>query len=85
MCQLVSVGQASVRCLAPYGRLLEIGKYDVLGGGALPMQPLDRNIAFEGIDLDRLLFDGAAADQARPAPASLSILRALCAAHMRAL
>ena len=55
-----------MRCLAPYGRLLEIGKYDVLGGGALPMAPLDRNIAFEGIDLDRLFFDGAAADQARP-------------------
>ncbi|KAK9826437.1 hypothetical protein WJX81_005723 [Elliptochloris bilobata] len=55
--------QASVRCLAPYGRLLELGKYDVLGGGALPMQPLDRNIAFEGIDLDRLFFDGAASEQ----------------------
>jgi len=52
-----------VRCLAPYGRLLEIGKYDVLGGGSLPMQPLDRNIAFEGIDLDRLFFDGTAAEQ----------------------
>lgn len=52
-----------MRCLAPYGRLLEIGKYDVLGGGSLPMQPLDRNIAFEGIDLDRLFFGGAAAEQ----------------------
>ena len=64
---IITVEQASVRCLAPYGRLLEIGKYDVLGGGTLPMQPLDRNIAFEGIDLDRLFFDGADADQARPA------------------
>ena len=52
-----------MRCLAPYGRLLEIGKVDVLGGGRLPMRPLDANIAFEGIDLDRLFFDGAAADQ----------------------
>jgi len=59
--------QASVRCLAPYGRLLEIGKADVLGGARLPMAPLDRNIAFEGIDLDRLFFDGAAAGQACPA------------------
>ena len=56
-----------MRCLAPYGRLLEIGKYDVLAGTALSMQPLDRNIAFEGIDLDRLFFDGAAAEQACPA------------------
>jgi len=31
------------------------------------MAPLDRNIAFEGIDLDRLFFDGAAAGQACPA------------------
>jgi hypothetical protein len=59
--------QASVRCLAPYGRLLEIGKADVLGGARLPMAPLDRNIAFEGIDLDRLFFDGVAAGQARRA------------------
>lgn len=49
--------QASVRCLANRGRLLEIGKYDILKGTPLSMRPLLRNIAFDGIDLDRVFND----------------------------
>ena len=49
--------QASVRCLGDRGRLLEIGKYDILKGAALSMRPLLRNIAFDGIDLDRVFND----------------------------
>ena len=49
--------QASVRCLANRGRLLEIGKYDILKGTNLSMRPLLRNIAFDGIDLDRVFND----------------------------
>ncbi|EIE22203.1 ketoacyl-synt-domain-containing protein [Coccomyxa subellipsoidea C-169] len=47
--------QATVRCLADGGRLLEIGKYDILQGTPLSMAPLMRNIAFEGVDLDRIV------------------------------
>lgn len=49
--------QASVRCLASKGRLLEIGKYDILKGTSLSMRPLLQNIAFDGIDLDRVFND----------------------------
>lgn len=49
--------QASVRCLGNKGRLLEIGKYDILKGTPLSMRPLLRNIAFDGIDLDRVFND----------------------------
>ncbi|KAK9916399.1 hypothetical protein WJX75_002178 [Coccomyxa subellipsoidea] len=50
--------QASVRCIASYGKLLEIGKYDILKGTGLSMRPLLRNIEFQGIDLDRVFNDG---------------------------
>ena len=53
------VGQATIRCLGSNGRLLEIGKYDILKGTPLSMRPLLNNIAFEGIDLDRILNDPA--------------------------
>lgn len=49
--------QASVRCLSDRGRLLEIGKYDILKGTPLSMRPLLRNIAYDGIDLDRVFND----------------------------
>ncbi|EIE23140.1 hypothetical protein COCSUDRAFT_47508 [Coccomyxa subellipsoidea C-169] len=49
--------QATVRCLADNGRLLEIGKYDILKGTPLSMRPMLRNVAFEGIDLDRITND----------------------------
>jgi fatty acid synthase len=47
-----------VRCIASYGKLLEIGKYDILKGTGLSMRPLLRNIEFQGIDLDRVFNDG---------------------------
>ena len=49
--------QASVRCLRKKGRLLEIGKYDILRGSTLSMRPLLQNIGFDGIDLDRVFND----------------------------
>lgn len=55
--EYASLGQATLRCLGSNGRLLEIGKYDILKGTPLSMRPLLRNIAFEGIDLDRILND----------------------------
>ena len=56
--------QATVRCIAPSGALLEIGKYDILKGTGLSMRPLDRNISFHGINLDSV-FQGHQAAQAR--------------------
>ena len=56
--------QATVRCLAPHGQLLEIGKYDILKDTALGMRPMHDNISFQGIDLDSL-FKGDMQDQAR--------------------
>ncbi len=47
--------QATVRCLAPFGQLLEIGKYDILKDTPLGMRPMHDNICFQGIDLDSLL------------------------------
>ena len=47
--------QASVRCLGNWGKLLEIGKYDILKGTPLSMRPMLNNISFEGIDVDRVM------------------------------
>ena len=60
--------QATVRCIAPNGSLLEIGKYDILKGTGLSMRPLDHNISFHGINLDSM-FHGHQVAQAR-APAA---------------
>ena len=49
--------QATVRCLAANGRLLEIGKYDILKGTPLSMRTMIRNISYEGIDLARVAND----------------------------
>ena len=49
--------QASVRCIGRGGKLLEIGKYDILKGSNLSMRPMLDNIAFEGIDVDRVMND----------------------------
>ena len=66
--------QATVRCLAPHGQLLEIGKYDILKNTPLGMRPLHNNISFQGIDLDSL-FKGVMRDQVRPAHRNPARLR----------
>ena len=53
--------QATVRCLASHGRLLEIGKYDIYQNTGLGMRPMLKNIAFHGVDLDTIL-NGAPAE-----------------------
>ena len=57
-----------MRCLADNGRLLEIGKYDILKGTPLSMRPMLRNVAFEGIDLDRITNDPSNIDEVRARP-----------------
>ena len=44
-----------MRCLGNWGKLLEIGKYDILKGTPLSMRPMLNNISFEGIDVDRVM------------------------------
>lgn len=45
---------ASWKCVAEYGKMLEIGKRDFIGRGMLSMDLFMANRAFFGIDLARL-------------------------------
>ncbi|MFI6044053.1 SDR family NAD(P)-dependent oxidoreductase [Nocardia sp. NPDC051321] len=40
---------------AEFGRIVEIGKADIYGGGVLDLRPFDRNLSFIALDLDRLM------------------------------
>ncbi|KAJ5950212.1 uncharacterized protein N7479_008625 [Penicillium vulpinum] len=42
---------ASWRCIAPYGRFLEMGKREILSNQRLPMLQFLENVTFSGIDL----------------------------------
>ncbi|XP_075724817.1 fatty acid synthase-like isoform X2 [Rhipicephalus microplus] len=53
--------QASVRCLAPRGRFLEIGKFDLYKNSSLGMSVFLKNVSFHGIMLDSLLGDDPSA------------------------
>ena len=46
---------ASVRLLAPFGRLVELGKYDIGLNKGLPLGEFERNQSFISFDLDNLL------------------------------
>ncbi|GBP15812.1 Fatty acid synthase [Eumeta japonica] len=79
--------QASVRCLAPGGRFLEIGKLDLSNNTALGMAIFLKNTTFHGILLDalfdcngneadrravvRCVDEGIAAGAVRPLPATV--------------
>ncbi|XP_051154827.1 fatty acid synthase [Leptopilina boulardi] len=49
---------ASVRCLAPNGRFLEIGKFDLAANNPLGMESFLKEISFHGVMLDNM-FDAA--------------------------
>ncbi|WP_378738202.1 SDR family NAD(P)-dependent oxidoreductase [Nocardia brasiliensis] len=40
---------------AEFGRIVEIGKADIYGGGVIDLRPFDRNLSFVAVDLDRLM------------------------------
>jgi len=44
----------SVRCLAAYGRFIEIGKTDIYRNSKLGLQPFGNNLTYFGVDVDRL-------------------------------
>ncbi len=47
--------QASLRCLRPFGRFVELGKRDYVANTALGLRPFRRNLSYFGVDLDQLL------------------------------
>ncbi|XP_070380712.1 fatty acid synthase-like [Dermacentor albipictus] len=49
--------QASVRCLAPHGRFLEIGKFDLFENNNLGLSVFLKNVTFHGVMTDNLLRD----------------------------
>ena len=46
---------ASVKCLKPFGRFIELGKRDYVLNTAMGLRPFRRNLSYFGIDLDQLL------------------------------
>ncbi|KAK5991578.1 Highly reducing polyketide synthase gloL [Cladobotryum mycophilum] len=48
---------ASWQCVAKYGKMLEIGKRDILERGQLPLSMFTHNRTFHGIDLESLFHD----------------------------
>ncbi len=46
-----------LRCLAPYGRFVELGKRDVYAGGALGLEALKQNLSFHVVDVASLIED----------------------------
>ncbi|KAH7944058.1 hypothetical protein HPB52_015101 [Rhipicephalus sanguineus] len=52
--------QASVRCLAPHGRFLEIGKFDLFEDNNLGMSVFLQNVSFHGVMADSLQTDDPA-------------------------
>lgn len=61
----VDCWQASVRCLAPFGSLLEIGKYDMVKGTMLPMRDMLRGVNYQAILLEELLDEGPSGNPAK--------------------
>ncbi|KAE8140176.1 hypothetical protein BDV38DRAFT_280173 [Aspergillus pseudotamarii] len=45
---------ATWRCIAPFGKMVEIGKRDLLGSGKLDMQPFLENRSYCSVDLDQI-------------------------------
>jgi len=44
----------SVKCLAAYGRFVEIGKTDIYRNSKLGLEPFGNNLTYFGVDVDRL-------------------------------
>jgi NADPH:quinone reductase-like Zn-dependent oxidoreductase/acyl carrier protein len=43
------------RVAAEFGRIVDIGKADIYGGGVIDLQPFDRNLTFIAVDMDRAM------------------------------
>ncbi|OJI87738.1 hypothetical protein ASPTUDRAFT_61784 [Aspergillus tubingensis CBS 134.48] len=47
---------ATWKCIAPFGRMIEIGKRDLIGSGKLDMSPFLENRSYCCVDLDQICF-----------------------------
>ncbi|MDR3493781.1 MAG: type I polyketide synthase [Ancalomicrobiaceae bacterium] len=47
--------RASIKCLKPFGRFIELGKRDYVDNTLLGLRPFRHNITYAGIDLDQLI------------------------------
>eukprot|EP00884_Botryococcus_braunii_P007683 jgi/Botrbrau1/16916/Bobra.0306s0002.1 len=57
--------QASIRCLAEYGTLLEIGKYDMVLGSKLPMRAMLKGVSYHSIMLEQVIEEGVKRNPAK--------------------
>jgi NADPH:quinone reductase-like Zn-dependent oxidoreductase len=46
---------ASWECVAEFGKMIEIGKRDLVGNGALALNVFERNRSYHGVDLGHLI------------------------------
>ncbi|KAI1349204.1 polyketide synthase PksD [Xylaria sp. FL0043] len=49
--------RASWQCIAPYGRMIEIGKAEINANASLPMASFAKNTLFAAVDLQRIVKD----------------------------
>src|ERR1700753_1755544 len=49
------IGVQNFRVAAEFGRIVDIGKADIYGGGTLDLAPFDRNLSYHAVDMDRML------------------------------
>ncbi|GAB2711524.1 SDR family NAD(P)-dependent oxidoreductase [Nocardia thraciensis] len=47
--------QQNFRVTGEFGRIVDIGKADIYGSGAIDLRPFDRNLSFFAVDIDRIL------------------------------
>jgi NADPH:quinone reductase-like Zn-dependent oxidoreductase/acyl carrier protein len=47
--------RASLKCLRPRGRFVELGKRDYVANSAIGLRPFRRNLSYFGVDVDQLL------------------------------
>jgi NADPH:quinone reductase-like Zn-dependent oxidoreductase len=47
---------ATWKCIAPFGKMVEIGKRDLIGSGKLDMSIFEDNRTYSCVDLDQLCF-----------------------------
>ncbi|WP_235009963.1 type I polyketide synthase [Mycobacterium sp. 3519A] len=49
------IGAQNFRVASEFGRIVDIGKADIYGGGTLDLAPFDRNLSYFAVDMDRML------------------------------
>ena len=50
--------EASITCLRPFGRFVELGKRDYVENTNIGLRPFRKNLSYFGVDLDQLMVEG---------------------------